>query len=88
MSSKKTVEAADAGAVASEMAKASAGMAKHYRDKTHMQPADAADHCKLDGEYLTHLLNKPPDQVSWYDLSLLAEHDPEAKQIACEWRSN
>ena len=63
--------------VAREMAGAYAEMAAFYRERMDLTSAEAEDRARaLSDEEHQQLIRRPPDQVSWWDLSLLAERQP------------
>jgi hypothetical protein len=55
-------------------------MAEFYRDQMQLAPqeADARAREPMAAERREQLLAGPQDQVSWYALNSLAEHDPDA----------
>jgi hypothetical protein len=57
-------------------------MVAFYRDEMKLPPleADAKAREPLSAEHQTQLQTAAPDQVSWYALSGLAEHDHDAAQ--------
>src|SRR5262249_21468186 len=56
-------------------------VAELYRDQFHLPPEEARAKA-LDGpaDEVERILNKPPDQVSWFDLDVLGRKDPNAVQ--------
>jgi len=79
-------DADEAGSLAQEMARAYREAATFYRDLAKATPADAdaqarASFTPADQE---RVAAKPADQVGWWDISRLAESDPDA--AATLWR--
>jgi hypothetical protein len=84
-------DAGDAGSLAVELARAYRQMAAFYRDQLQLDGPDAdrrvrgrdatPDEAAAD---LARIRERPPDQVSWFDLNHLADRDPDA--VAVEWR--
>jgi hypothetical protein len=70
----------EAHCLAQEMARAYKRMVAFYRDEMRLPPleADAKAREPLSAEYQARLETGAPDQVSWYALSGLAEHDHDA----------
>lgn len=77
----------EALSVASEMANAHRTMVEHYRKEYELSNTDAEARTSetLDG-LREHVMNKPSDQVSWYDLDTLgiSERSPDA---LAKWES-
>lgn len=75
----------EAGSLASDLAHAYGRMVRFYRDQLEMSGAEAdtrargandpPDEAATD---LDRIRNRPPDQVSWFDLNRVADRDPEA----------
>src|SRR5690349_5678777 len=75
--------ASEAGSLAREMVSAYQQMATAYREQSGLSPADADAKARerfspIDEQ---RLLAKPADQISWWELSLLAEHNPDAAAL-------
>lgn len=74
----------EGGSLASDLAHAYGRMVRFYRDQLHLNDAEAdtrargandpPDEAAAD---LARILNRPPDQVSWFDLNRVADRDPE-----------
>src|SRR5262249_14854200 len=67
----------DGGDLAGELAAAFARMVRTYREHFRMPLPEALDRAGGDCSDVEHALNAPPDQVSWFDLDLIARSDPE-----------
>ena len=72
--------------LARQLSRAYLRMATFYRERMKLSAdqADAAARSLDDHRWARRALEAPADQVSWFDLSTLAEHDPEAALAA--WR--
>jgi len=75
----------EAGSLASELAHAYGRMVTFYRDQMQMSAAEADSHARGADDTpdeaaadLARIRNRPPDQVSWFDLNRVANRDPEA----------
>src|SRR5919199_5011085 len=70
----------EAHGLAREMAQAYKRMVAFYRDDMKLPPleADAKAREPMAAERREQLLASPQNQVSWYALNSLAEHDPDA----------
>ncbi len=73
------VEAAEIAPLAQKMARAYRDMVAYYHQQLEKEFAEAKALAEDFGseEYRERLLAGPPDQVSWYGLSLLADEDPQ-----------
>ncbi len=83
-------EVAEVGSLARELAGAYARMATFYRDQMRLDPADAERRARGadydDAAFAAdreRIADRPADEVSWWDLTRLAERDPEA--MAAAW---
>ncbi len=84
-------DAREAGALASELARAYRRMAMFYRDQLQLTGPDADDRARGNDDSpaeraadLARIRERPPDQVSWFDLTRVAERDPDT--AAAIWR--
>jgi hypothetical protein len=86
-----TVTTDEAGALAMELARAYRQMAAFYRDQLGLTGAEADE--RAQGVDMTpaeatadlaRIRERPPDQVSWFDLNRLAARDP--RDAAAVWR--
>lgn len=75
----------ETGVLASELARAYRRMAAFYRDQLELTGPDAdarargADYTEEEAAAdLGRIRDSPPDQIGWFDLERLIEHDPEA----------
>lgn len=73
----------EAGSLASELAQAYGRMVTFYRDQLQMSDSEADAHARGANDSpteaatdLSRIRDRPPDQVSWFDLSRVAERDP------------
>lgn len=74
------LSAAEASSVARAMAAAYHRMVTYYSEELKLTPAEA--HARAtdagDEQYQQFLCTKPPDQISWWELNLLAAKNPDA----------
>jgi hypothetical protein len=75
----------ETGSLASDLAHAYGRMVTFYRDQMQMSAADADAHARGTDDTpdeaaadLARIRDRPPDQVSWFDLERVVERDPEA----------
>src|SRR5215210_8104223 len=73
--------ASGAGSLAREMSRAVVQMAQYY-ERTGMTTSEAATYARALASDTKHVMETPPDQISWSTLGRLAEHDPEKAQAA------
>ncbi len=78
-------EVAEAGSVASELVRAYHRMVTFYRDQLELSNEDADQRARgLDAtpdeaaQDVTRITTRPPDEVSWFDLTRLVEREPQA----------
>jgi len=79
------VDERETGSLAVELAHAYDRMVTFYRDQMQMSAADADAHARGADDTpdeaaadLARIRDRPPDQVSWFDLERMVERDPEA----------
>ena len=70
----------DVESLARELGRAYLRMITFQRDRLGLSAAEADQRARDPGsaEYRAGIIESPPDQASWFALSTLAEHDPEA----------
>ena len=71
----------EAGSLAREMSRAVVEMAAYYK-RTGMSTSQASTFARALAEDTAHVMETPPDQVSWSTLGRLVEHEPETAQAA------
>lgn len=83
-------DASEAGALASELARAYRQMVRTYQDQMGLTTAEADRRARWDdatdeqfAAELERIRGAPPDQVGWWRLSHVAERDPDA--VAAVW---
>jgi len=71
--------------VAAEMAAAFRRMVDHLRREHQMPPSEALARAEepASAEYLEGILNRPPEQASWFELKVLMDRDPAL--ALCRW---
>lgn len=71
---------AEIASVANELGKAYADAVQHYRREYRLplEEADAKAREPWSAEYLAGIVERSPQQVSWWSLSTIAQDDPEA----------